>query len=95
MTTEGSVAVEQGTIQDAACAHTPCELSASVRQCLESAGSEARHSAERVRVTAERALGKVRRNIEDRPLVALAATGVGCLAVGLMAGWFIGFRRSR
>lgn len=95
MTPEDSVAVEQGTIQDAARAHTSCECSASVRQCLESAGSEARHSAERVRVTAERALGKIQRNIENRPLVALAATVVGCLAAGLTAGWFIGLRRSR
>ena len=95
MTTEGSVAVEQDTIQNSASGHSANEVSASDRQSLESAGSQDRHSTERVHITAERALGKVQRNLKDRPLVALAATVVGCLAVGLTFGWLIGFRRSR
>lgn len=95
MIPENTVAAEQDAIQGAACSHHVSELSASVKQRLESAGSEARHSAERARVMAERALGKVQRQIEDRPLVVLTATVVGCLAVGLTAGWLIGFRRSR
>jgi hypothetical protein len=94
MMTEGSVAAEQGAIQNAACAHPACELSAGVRQRWESAGSEVRYSAEQARIKAEQALGRVQRQIEGRPLVALAATVVGCLAAGMAAAWWIRFRRS-
>lgn len=71
------------------------DLCASVTAPLEAAGTEVRYSAERARVMAERTLGKARRQIQDRPLAVLAAAVVGCLAVGLTAGWFISFRRSK
>lgn len=90
-----TAAAEQDTIQELEGTNQAGNLCASVTAPLEAAGAEARHSAERARVMAERAMGKARRQIQDRPLVVLAAAVVGCLAVGLTAGWFISFRRSK
>jgi hypothetical protein len=44
---------------------------------------------------ATHAVHQLRHEVRSHPLVALAATAVGCLAVGLTAGWVIGFRRSQ
>jgi ElaB/YqjD/DUF883 family membrane-anchored ribosome-binding protein len=95
MTTENAVAAEQNTVRSAESVEPITGFPAEAGQCLESAGQEVLRSADQVRTNAKHAVQQVRHELQSHPLVVLAATAVGCLAVGLTAGWVIGLRRSR
>jgi len=95
MTTENTVAAEAIALQEAEPAAPMSALPNDRGSSLESAGQQVLRGAEPTKKRATLAVHQVRHEVRSHPLIALAATAVGFLAVGLTAGWVIGLRRSQ
>jgi ElaB/YqjD/DUF883 family membrane-anchored ribosome-binding protein len=70
------------------------DLSAKVSRKIDTAYDEARRNARRLKVAAEDAVEETRHEIKEHPLTAVAFTALGAFAIGMVAGWFTGRRRS-